>query len=146
MVNRFRFPAITFTPRRDVLLMTAATLVVFIITAVWGVLLAGEVGPFRNQNISKYFLTLLFFAAAGAVAALPYLTKWDRQAGHVIARAVVRFGVALMLFGVVASLVGLFYATDPTRSVPVGFATFAAFLPGLLLAGFAGNSLAPDKA
>lgn len=145
MVNRFRFPAITFAPRRDVLLMTAATLVVFIITAVWGVLLVNN-DPFRSQNVSKYFLTFLFFAAAAAVAALPFLIKWDRQAGHAIARAVVRFGVALMLFAVFASLVGLFYATDPTRSVPVGFATFAAMLTGLLAAGFAANSLAPDKA
>jgi hypothetical protein len=146
MVNRFRFPAITFASRRDVLLMAAATIAVFIITAVWGVVLAGKIGPFRSQNISKYFLTFLFFAAAGAVAALPYLTKWDRQAGHVVARAVVRFGIALQLFAVFASLVGLFYATDPTRSVPVGFATFAAMLTGLLAAGFAANSFAPDKA
>ena len=145
MVNRFRFPAITFAPRRDVLLMAAATIVVFIITAVWAVQLVGE-NPFRSQNASKYFLTFLFFAAAAAVAAFPFLTKWDRQAGHPLARAVVRFGVALMLFAVFSSLIGLFYATDPTRSVPVGFATFAAMLTGLLTAGFAANSLAPDKA
>jgi len=146
MVNRFRFLAITFAPRRDVLLMTAATIAVFVITAVWGVLLAGRIDPFRSQNVSKYFLTFLFFAAAGGVAAFPYLSKWDQQAGHAVARAVVRFGIALQLFAVFASLVGLFYATDPTRAVPVGFATFAAMLVGLLAAGFAANSFAPDKA
>lgn len=143
MFKRLRFPSVA--SRRDVLLMTAAVLVVFAITAVWGVLLAGKVPPFRGQNASKYSLTVLFFVAAAVVGGLPYVTKWDRQAGHRVARLFVRAGVALMLFAIVASLVGLFYATDPTRSVPVGYATFAAFLVGLFAAGFGGNALAPDN-
>ena len=143
MFKRLQLPSVA--SRRDVLLMTAAVLVVFAITAVWGFLLVNN-DPFRSQNISKYFLTFLFFAAAGAVAALPYLTKWGRQEDHRLARLFVRVGTALMLFAIVASVIGLLYATDPTRSVPVGYATFTAMLIGLFMAGFAGNALIPDRA
>jgi cation transport ATPase len=144
MFKRLRFPSVA--SRRDVLLMAAAVLVVFAITAVWGVFLAGQVNPFRGQNASKYFLTLLFFGAAAVVGGLPFVTRWDREQGHRLARLFVRAGTALMLFAVVASLVGLFYATDPVRSVPVGYATFTAMLIGLFMAGFAGNALIPDRA
>jgi len=144
MFKRLQLPSVA--SRRDVLLMTAATLVVFAITTVWGVLLAGQVDPFRGQNASKYFLTLLFFAAAAVVGLLPYLTKWGRQEDHRLARLFVRSGTALMLFAIVASVIGLLYATDPIRSVPVGYATFTAMLIGLFMAGFAGNALRPDRA
>lgn len=144
MLRKLRFPTISFADRRDVLLMTAATLVVFAITAVWGVFLAGT-GIFRNQNLSGYILLLLFLGAGGAVGAFPFVTGWDREKGQARARMVVRIGIALQLFSVLASLVGLFYATDTTRSVPVGFATFTAMMLGLILAGFAGNLLAPKQ-
>jgi hypothetical protein len=143
MFKRLQLPSVA--SRRDVLLMTAAVLVVFAITAVWGFLLVNN-DPFRSQNISKYFLTLLFFGAAAVVGLLPYLTKWGRQEDHRLARLFVRVGTALMLFAIVASVIGLLYATDPTRSVPVGYATFTAMLIGLFMAGFAGNALIPDRA
>jgi hypothetical protein len=143
MFKRLQLPSVA--SRRDVLLMTAAVLVVFAITAVWGFLLVNN-DPFRSQNSSKYFLTLLFFGAAAVVGLLPYLTKWGRQEDHRLARLFVRVGTALMLFAIVASVIGLLYATDPTRSVPVGYATFTAMLIGLFMAGFAGNALIPDRA
>lgn len=143
MLKRLRFPAIA--ARRDVLLLAAATVLVFAITAVWGVLLAGRVDPFLNQNNSKYFLLLLFFAVAAAVGLLPFLTKWSRGETHRLARVCIRAGIALQLFALFASTVGLFYATDPTRSVPVGYATFTAMLFGVFVAGFAGNSLVRDQ-
>jgi hypothetical protein len=140
-----RLPPINFANRRDVLLFTVAALVVFGITVVWGVVLA-EIAPFNSQNISKYFLVLLFFASAALVAFIPRLLRWNRQEDHPRARLLVRFGLALELFAVLASLVGLAYATDPSRSVPVGFATFTAMLIGVFAAGFGANALAPAKA
>ena len=140
-----RIRELNIASRRDVLLMTVATLVVFAIVTVWGVLLVGR-APFESQNVSKYVLTVLFFGAAAVVAVVPFVLRWDRDAGHPIARLIVRACIALQLFAVVSSVIGLLYATNPIVSVPVGFATFTAMLIGLLGAGFAGNTLAPATA
>lgn len=140
-----RIRELNIASRRDVLLMAVATLLVFVVVTVWGVLLAGE-GLFTSLAVSQFFLLFLFLGGAAAVGLLPFLTKWDQDAATRIPRLLVRVGIALQLFAIVSSVIGLWYATDPTRSVPVGFATFTAMLVGLFVAGFAGNALAPAKA
>ncbi len=144
MFQRLRQFRISGVHRNDLLLMTVAVLSVLAICAIWAVLLVGQ-GVFTSLMVSRLFLLAVFFGAAAVVALVPFFT-WARQEDHRIARAIVRAGIALQLFAVVTSVIALAYATDPTRSVPVGYVAFTAILIGVLVAGFAGNALAPAEA
>lgn len=129
---------------RDIVFWTLATLVVFAVGVAWDVLLVDLIG---DQSTNKYVLTLILLVLCGVFTALSMLVVRPRagsaQARHRMAALFVRFGFALQLFGSVIAPIGLFHATNPTRSVPVGFAYFATVFTGLFVAGIAGNVLRP---
>lgn len=128
--------------RRDVLLYVVATIVVLVICAAWAVLV---VPIFNDQVLNKYLITIVFLVisiAMGFVGGIPRLRGSRRSLGAFMVRA----GMAMQIFGTAISLVGLFYATDPSRSVPVAFAAFTLVFLGIFVAGFGGNMLAPKSA
>jgi hypothetical protein len=55
-------------------------------------------------------------------------------------------GLGMQIFGLLIAPIGLYFETDPTRSVPIGFAAFTAVFFGVFVAGFGGNMLAPPRA
>lgn len=122
---------------RDILLFVGVGLVVFVITVVWALTFSSVVG-----NI--FTLSLIVLAAA-IVTIIPYFT-WGRSESHPIARAFVRFGLGLQVFGLLITPVGLYYETTPDISVPVGFGSFLAVFFGVFIAGFGGNFIAPKRA
>jgi hypothetical protein len=129
---------------RDIILFAVVIVAVFVATVVWS--LPGSGADIIGQVVNRYLLTVLYLGAAAIVAIIPlFLPGWPRG-GHRIATAMVRFGIALEIIAVLTSVIGLYFATDPTRSVPIGFAAFTAMLIGLFVAGFGGNQLAPPRA
>ena len=139
--------------RRDLILFVGATLLVIAFTIVWTLFLVDFIGSLwrgEEQRINKYFLALFLLGLAGAVT-LVSLGVAQRGGGRPDIRALlpgfmVRFGLALQVFGICITPIGLYYATDPTRSVPLGFAAFTAVFLGLFIAGFGGNMIAPRRA
>jgi len=142
--------------RRDILLFVATSILAFGITVVWAFALVEFIAG-GDQTLNKYLLTIVILGIAFLAGAIPLLLRWDREedgrgrgrfglSSRAIAAFMVRFGLAAQIFGVLITLVGLYFATDPTRSVPVAFASFTAVLLGLFVAGFGGNVLAPARA
>lgn len=133
-------------------LWAAGFVVTLIVSIVWDLVLLEPIqaaGGDKGQNFNKYFLTAVMFGLAAAFAFLSNLLT-ARQASETpvrrpVARFMVRFGFALQFLSVALLPLGMYYATNPTRSVPVGFAYFTAAFAGLFIAGFAGNSLAPAR-
>lgn len=130
----------------DIIFWVIASLIVFGLGVAWDFLFAETL----DQNLNKYLLTFMVYAASAVAAVISLILarmsgRGEQIASRQRAQAVVRFGMALQIFGTVITPIGLFYATDPRRSVPVGFAFFAAVFAGLFIAGFAGNSLAPRR-
>lgn len=143
--------------RRDILLFVAGSLVAFGLTIVWAFVLFRLIAN-GDQRINKYLLALAILGVAAVLGAIPLLLGWERGAEEGRARGrfglsqraigafMIRFGIAAQIFALLISLIGLYFATDPTRSVPVAFASFTAALLGLFVAGFGGNVLAPARA
>lgn len=139
--------------RRDIMLFALASLVAIGLTIGWHLALVDLVGSFsrgNEQRANKYFLTVVIFGLA-FVAALASLALAQRGGARpslfgLLPGFLVRFGIALQLFGTLITPIGLFYATNPTRSVPVGFAAFSAVILGIIIAGVGGNMLLPRRA
>ncbi len=139
--------------RRNIGLFVLGSLAAFGLTVVWHLFLVEPItnfAPGNAQRLNKYVLTFLLFGLSGAVtlASLALSRREGRRAGllGLVPGLMVRFGLALQIFGTVITPVGLYYAADPTRSVPVGFAAFTMVFLGLFVAGFGGNMFAPRRA
>ncbi len=139
--------------RRNIALFVLGSVAALGITVVWHLFLIGPItnfAPNNAQRLNKYVLTFLLFGLAGAVtlASLALSRREGRRPGllGLLPGVMVRFGMALQIFGTLITPVGLYYAGDPTRSVPVGFAAFTMVFLGLFVAGFGGNMIAPRRA
>lgn len=142
--------------RRDIVLFAGATALAILVTLLWNLFLVDPISNFgsycqRNSQIcNKYFLTVVIFGIAVVTTALSIILA--RRVGGLatrhtlIAGTLVRFGLALQLLGILITPIGLFYATNPTRSVPVGFTFFTTVFLGIWLAGIGGNMLRPRRA
>ncbi len=129
----------------DITLFTLVIVGVLVITILWS--LPNSVADQLDQSTNKYLLAVLFLGAAAIVAILPrFLPAWKHEGPSLLGATMVRFGLALEIMAVLASGIALYYATDPTRSVPIGFAAFTGVLVGMVVAGIGGNKLAPPRA
>ena len=128
--------------RRDVLLFTVVGLVVFGFSVVWALFLANLPIPIIGQ---KGFMLLVVLAFSALVAIIPRFT-WGRNETRPGARLMIRLGLAMQIFGILITPVGLYYETNPVVSVPVGFAGFLVVFFGVFIAGFGGNMIAPARA
>jgi hypothetical protein len=129
-----RFRSLNIADRRDVLLFVVIAIVVFALTAVMAV----------TGTINKGFTLGLLIVAALLAAVIPAIS-WGRGESRPRARFMVRLGLAMQIFGVIMTPVGLYYETNPVISVPVGFAAFLSVFFGVFIAGFGGNMLAPPR-
>src|SRR3954452_17572980 len=106
--------------RRDIGIYVGATILMILLTIGWDLFLVETIG---TQQLNKYFLTAVLFALAALVAVVSAIAA---RGSHGFAAALlVRFGLALEIFGIMITPIGLYYATNPTRSVQVGFAAFS---------------------
>ncbi|HEX6291354.1 MAG TPA: hypothetical protein VFZ66_19375 [Herpetosiphonaceae bacterium] len=128
--------------RRDVGLFTVAGLVLIAFTIVWALFLAQLTIPIIGQKVFMLLVVLGFSLLAGLV---PYLT-WGRGERRPIASFMVRVGLAMQIFGLLITPIGLLYETNPVISVPIGFAAFLTVFFGVFVSGFGGNMLAPPRA
>jgi hypothetical protein len=129
----------------DISLFTLVIVGVLVVIILWS--LPDSVADRFNQSTNKYLLAILFLGAAAVVAILPrFLPSWKREERSALAAAMVRFGIALEILAVLASGIAVYFASDPARSVPIGFAAFTGILLGLIVAGIGGNKLAPPRA
>lgn len=128
--------------RRDVLLFTVAGLAIFGFSIVWALFLANlSMWPIGQ----KVFMLLVVLAFSALVAIIPRIT-WGRNETRPGARLMIRLGLAMQIFGILVTPVGLYYETNPVVSVPVGFAAFLTVFFGVFIAGFGGNMIAPPRA
>jgi hypothetical protein len=142
--------------RRDLGLFAGAAIVAIVLALLWHLFLVDLIGnsiPYCQNNsqiCNKYFLTFVIYALAFAVSAASLLlarrATGEMTRHNMIAGFLIRFGLALQIFGMLITPLGLYYATDPTRSVPVGFTAFSCVFLGVFLAGFGGNMVAPRRA
>lgn len=128
--------------RRDIGLFVVAGLALFAFSVVWALFLSGLTIPVIGQ---KVFMLLVVLAFSALVAVIPRLT-WGSGETRPGARLMVRLGLAMQIFGLIITPVGLFYETNPVISVPIGFAAFLTVFFGVFIAGFGGNMLAPPRA
>lgn len=128
----------------DILFWTVVTMIVVAFTIVWDIFLVPAV---NDQSLMRYILTAILLALCVGFTVLSLVVS--RLLGQTIrkprATFLVRLGTAMMLIGTATAPIGLYHATDPERSVPVGFAYFTLVFIGMFLTGFAGNSLAPAQ-
>jgi hypothetical protein len=130
--------------RREYILFGGSTLLVLVMTILWAVLF---VPVFNDQAFNKYMLTVVLYGLSVLIAVVSLgATMRGASRRAMLPGFLVRFGLALQFFGIIIMPVGLFYATDPTRSVPVGFAAFSTAMIGLIIAGIGGNMLVPRRA
>ena len=142
--------------RRDLGLFTGAALLAIVVALLWHLFLIDaitNVVPYCQSNsqvCNKWFLTLVIGGLAVAVSLVSLMLAGRSRGGMTrhdqIAGFMIRFGLAMQIFGILITPLGLVYATDPTRSVPVGFAAFTLAFIGIFLAGFGGNMVAPRRA
>ena len=151
-----RLESLGIGSRRDILLFVVATIAALGLTVVWAFVLVNFIAA-GDQTVNKYLLTIATLGLAALTGLVPLLLRWDREpdggrrgrfglSNRAIAAFMVRFGIAAQIFAVLTCLVGLYFATDPTRSVAIAFWTFTLALLGLFVAGFGGNVLAPARA
>lgn len=129
-----RIRSFDIADRRDVLLFVVLAIVVFALTALMAV----------TGNINKLYTLGLLIITSVIAAVIPAFT-WGRGESRPRARFMVRLGLAMQVFGVIMTPVGLYYETNPVISVPVGFAAFLSVFFGVFIAGFGGNMLAPPR-
>lgn len=146
-----RLSALHIADRRDVVLVTILGIASLAFNLVWAFFLVevtGPIGPYvglAENDFNKYFITFVLLAFAVIAAFIPRIS-WGRADRKPRASLMVRFGLSLMIFSLLLTLVGVYFATDPTRSVPAGFSAFTGMLLGTFVAGFGGNMLAPPRA
>ena len=128
--------------RRDVLLFTVAGLAIFGFSVVWALFLANLDIPIIGQN-GLMLLVVLAFSAL--VAVIPRFT-WGHDEARPGARLMVRLGLAMQIFGILVTPIGLYFEANPVVSVPIGFASFLTVFFGVFIAGFGGNMIAPPRA
>jgi hypothetical protein len=130
--------------RRDAFIFAGATILVILLTIGWNLFLVDIIG---TQALNKYFLTVVLFGLALVLAVFSTVVA-GRSAGvrGMLPSLMTRFGLALQIFGIMITPIGLYYATNPTRSVPVGFAAFSSVIIGIIIAGVGGNMLVPRRA
>ena len=137
-------------PRRDLILFAAATVLAIAVTIVWMLFLVDIIGGFwvgNEQRINKYFLTVVLIGLAIVVSAVSLLgARRESGARGMLPGFLVRFGLALQIFGILITPIALRYSTNPTISVPVGFASFTTVFAGLFLAGLGANMQVPRRA
>ncbi len=139
--------------RTDLLLFVLAIVAALVLTVLWHLFLIdliGSVMPGNEQLANKYFLTFILLGLS-ALVTLVSLFVARREGGvrtrhDLIAGVMIRFGLALQIIGIIITPIGLVFATDPERSVPVGFAAFTMVFLGLFISGFGGNMVAPRRA
>ena len=134
--------------RRDVILFTGAALLALGFTIVWHLFIVEPISNtplFREnpQRANKYMLTAVMFAISLLVAIasllMPRRDGERRARRDLLSGFLVRFGLALEIAGTLITPIGLLYSTDPTRSVPVGFAAFTCVFVGLVFAAIGAN-------
>ncbi|MDQ5851170.1 MAG: hypothetical protein M3380_03690, partial [Chloroflexota bacterium] len=119
----------------DIILVAGIALGVFVLTVLWS--LPGSVADILNQSLNKYLLAVLFLGAAAVAALVPrFVPRLWPASRDPVGATMVRFGITLQIIAVLTCTVGLWFASNPTRSVPVGFAAFTAMFVGLFVAGF----------
>lgn len=128
--------------RRDIGLFVVVSLALFAFTVVWALFLA----QLPILIIGQKGLMLLVVMAASALVALVPMFTWGRGERRPGARFMVRLGLAMQIFGLIITPVGLFYETNPVISVPIGFAAFLTVFFGVFVSGFGGNMIAPPRA
>ncbi len=140
-----RLPSLRIVSWPDIILFTLVIVGVLVVVILWS--LPNSVADRFDQSTNKYLVTVVFLGAAAVVAILPrFLPMWKREGRSLLAAAMVRFGLALEIMAVLACAIALYYANDPARSVPIGFAAFTGVLLGMVTAGIGGNKLAPPRA
>ncbi len=139
--------------RSDLLLYAIGAVLAFVVTVAWDLVLVDPISaqfPNNSQIANKYVLTFFMYGLA-FLATIVSLVMARRGGGEttratLLAGFLIRFGLALEVFGILITPIGLWYATNPTRSVPVGFTAFSCIFVGILLAGVGGNIVAPRRA
>lgn len=130
--------------RRDAVIFTGATILVILLTIVWDLFLVDLIG---TQALNKYFLTVVLFGLALVLAFVSAIAAGrNGRSRGMVSSLLARFGLALQIFGIMITPIGLYYATNPTRSVPIGFAAFSSVILGIIIAGIGGNMLVPRRA
>jgi hypothetical protein len=137
-----RFSSLRIADRRDVFLFVLLGVLAIAVTIAWALLIT----PIYSSATSGKAITLGTLLILSILAGLiPYFT-WGRGSRRPIAALMVRIGLALQIFGLIVTPIGLVYETNPVISVPVGFASFLTVFFGVFIAGFGGNMLAPPRA
>src|SRR3712207_1714997 len=134
----------------DIALFALAALAGVVLVIVWHLTLVDWVGSFwrgNEQRINKYVLTLVLYGLAFGVAivslGLAHVRGPRPGLAALLPGFLVRFGLALQILGILIVPIALWYAADPTRSVPIGFTSFSMVFIGVFIAGFGGNMIAP---
>lgn len=127
---------------RDVVLYAGLGVALLAFTIVWALFLTDAIAVVLPNTMFMLLVVVVFAILAALVPRITY----GRNETHPNARLAVRLGLALEIFGLLITPVGIFYATNPVISVPVGFAGFLAVFFGTFIAGFGGNVLAPKRA
>lgn len=141
-----RLRSLNLAPRRDVLLFVALGVAALGFAIVWALFLAAPIAQATGSTTANNFLVLGVILLLSAIAAaIPFVTS-GRSETRPIARAMVRLGLGMEIFGLLVTPVGLFFESDPIISVPIGFASFLVVFFGVFIAGFGGNMLAPKAA
>lgn len=134
---------LNFAPRRDVQLFVVLGLAALVFSIVWALFLAQPIATATGSTTANNFLMLgVVLLLSLIAAAIPFLTQRGSET-HPIARAAVRLGMGMQIFGLLITPIGLFFEANPVISVPVGFASFLVVFFGVFIAGFGANSLAP---
>ena len=137
-----RMSPLRVAPRRDVLIYAVGVIALLAFTVLWALFIAPITIPFLGQKLFLWIIVLGF-------SALVAVASWiggGRSAPRPIARLMVRLGLAMEILALTITPIGLFYATNPIVSVPVGFAAFLTMFFGVFIAGFGGNMIAPPRA
>ncbi len=139
--------------RLDIALFALAALAAVGFTVLWHLTMVDWIGSLwrgNEQRINKYFLTVVLYGLAFGVTivslGLAHLRGPRPGLFALLPGFLVRFGLALQIFGILIMPIALWYAGDPTRSVPIGFASFSTLFIGVFIAGFGGNMIAPRRA
>jgi hypothetical protein len=138
--------------RRDVALFAGGLVLAIVTTILWDFFLEPAISgmfPDNAQVFNKYLLAILIIGLAALVTLISLIAA-QRSGGlntrsALISGLLVRFGIALEIVGIAIIPIALYYSSDPTRSVPIGFASFTAVFAGLFIAGIGGNMLAPRR-
>src|SRR5688572_5823565 len=119
--------------RRDVALYAGGLVLAIVLTVLWDLLLEPAVSSMFPDNAQVFNKYLLAFIVVGLAVLVTLISLVAAQRGGglatrnaLIAGLLVRLGIALEILGIAIIPIALYYSSDPTRSVPIGFASFTA--------------------